>query len=240
MKPQFIRTARLIGEEAVNALETKNVCIFGIGGVGSFAAEALCRAGIGALTLIDGDTVAESNLNRQLIALHSTIGHPKVDVMKARMADINPDARVTALHMFYDESTAASLKLSQFDYVVDAIDSVPSKLLLIRRCHEIGVPIISCMGTGNKLDPSKLVITDISKTNVCPLARVVRRELRRGGIAHHTVLYSTEPPMKPLFEDENCRSSPASIAFVPSVAGLMIAGYVVRALAAPYMPKAEE
>ena len=156
------------------------------------------------------------------------------------MADINPDARVTALHMFYDESTASSLELSQFDYVVDAIDSVPSKLLLIRRCHEIGVPIISCMGTGNKLDPSKLVITDISKTNICPLARVVRRELRRGGIAHHTVLYSTEPPMKPLFEDENCRSSPASIAFVPSVAGLMIAGYVVRALAAPYMPKDEE
>ena len=115
MKPQFVRTARLIGEEAVNALETKNVCIFGIGGVGSFAAEALCRAGVGALTLIDGDTVAESNLNRQLIALHSTIGHPKVDVMKARMADINPDARVTALHMFYDESTASSLELSQFD-----------------------------------------------------------------------------------------------------------------------------
>ena len=219
MKPQFVRTARLIGENAVNALETKNVCVFGIGGVGSFAAEALCRAGIGALTLIDGDAVAESNLNRQLIALHSTIGQPKVNVMKARMADINPDARVTALHMFYDESTAASLDLSQFDYVVDAIDSVPSKLLLIRRCHEIGVPIISCMGTGN----------------VCPLARVVRRELRKCGIAHHTVLYSTEPPMKPLFEDENGRSSPASIAFVPSVAGLMIAGYVVRALIKPYM-----
>ena len=235
MKPQFIRTARLIGEEAVNALETKNVCIFGIGGVGSFTAEALCRAGIGALTLIDGDTVAESNLNRQLIALHSTIGRPKVDVMKARMADINPDARVTALHMFYDESTADQLDLAQFDFVVDAIDSVPSKLLLIRRCHEIGVPIISCMGTGNKLDPSKLVITDISKTNVCPLARVVRRELRKCCIAHHTVLYSTEPPMKPLFEDENGRSSPASIAFVPSVAGLMIAGYVVRALIKPYM-----
>ena len=240
MKPQFIRTARLIGEEAVNALETKNVCIFGIGGVGSFAAEALCRAGMGALTLIDGDTVAESNLNRQLIALHSTIGHPKVDVMKARMADINPDARVTALHMFYDESTASSLELSQFDYVVDAIDSVPSKIALIKRCHALNVPLISCMGTGNKLDPSKLVITDISKTNICPLARVVRRELRRGGIAHHTVLYSPEPPMKPLFEDENGRSSPASIAFVPSVAGLMIAGYVVRALAAPYMPKDEE
>ncbi|MDD6873891.1 MAG: tRNA threonylcarbamoyladenosine dehydratase [Clostridiales bacterium] len=240
MKPQFVRTARLIGEEAVNALETKNVCIFGIGGVGSFAAEALCRAGVGALTLIDGDTVAESNLNRQLIALHSTIGQPKVDVMKARMADINPDARVTALHMFYDESTASSLELSQFDYVVDAIDSVPSKIALIKRCHALNVPLISCMGTGNKLDPSKLVITDISKTNICPLARVVRRELRRGGIAHHTVLYSPEPPMKPLFEDENGRSSPASIAFVPSVAGLMIAGYVVRALAAPYMPKAEE
>ena len=170
---------------------------------------------MGALTLIDGDTVAESNLNRQLMALHSTIGQPKVDVMKARMADINPDARVTALHMFYDESTAASLELSQFDYVVDAIDSVPSKIALIKRCHALNVPLISCMGTGNKLDPSKLVITDISKTNICPLARVVRRELRRGGIAHHTVLYSTEPPMKPLFEDENGRSSPRPLRSCP-------------------------
>ena len=230
----------ILGDAAMDKLRRSHVAVFGLGGVGSYAAEALCRAGIGELTLIDGDTVAESNLNRQLIALHSTIGHPKVDVMKARMADINPDARVTALHMFYDESTASSLELSRFDYVVDAIDSVPSKIALIKRCHALNVPLISCMGTGNKLDPSKLVITDISKTNVCPLARVVRRELRRGGIAHHTVLYSTEPPMKPLFEDENCRSSPASIAFVPSVAGLMIAGYVVRALAAPYMPKDEE
>ena len=240
MKSQFIRTARLIGEEAVNALETKNVCIFGIGGVGSFAAEALCRAGVGALTLIDGDTVAESNLNRQLIALHSTIGQAKVDVMKARMADINPDARVTALHMFYDENTADRIDLTQFDYVVDAIDSVPSKLMLIRRCHALNVPLISCMGTGNKLDPSKLVITDIAKTSVCPLARVVRRELRKSGILHHTVLYSTEIPRKPLFEDESGRSSPASIAFVPSAAGLMIAGHVVRALIAPYMPSDEE
>ena len=212
MNSQFIRTARLIGEEAVKALETKNVCIFGIGGVGSFAAEALCRAGVGALTLIDGDTVAESNLNRQLIALHSTIGQPKVDVMKARMADINPDARVTALHMFYDENTADRIDLTQFDYVVDAIDSVPSKL----------------------------VITDIAKTSVCPLARVVRRELRKSGILHHTVLYSTELPRKPLFEDESGHSSPASIAFVPSAAGLMIAGHVVRVLIAPYMPSDEE
>lgn len=240
MKPQFVRTARLIGEEAVNALETKNVCIFGIGGVGSFAAEALCRAGVGALTLIDGDTVAESNLNRQLIALHSTIGQPKVDVMKARMADINPDARVTALHMFYDESTAASLELSQFDYVVDAIDSVPSKLLLIRRCHEIGVPIISCMGTGNKLDASMFEVADITKTSMCPLARVMRRELSKRGIRHLKVVYSKEEALTPTgWEAEAAalgkRQIPGSSAFVPGTAGLILAGEVVRdiAMAAP-------
>lgn len=233
MKPQFIRTARLIGEEAVAALCKKHVCIFGIGGVGSFAAEALCRAGIGTLTLVDGDTVAESNINRQLIALHSTIGRPKVDVMKERMADINPDARVINLHLFYDEQTASQIDLTAFDYVIDAIDSVPSKLLLIRSCHALNVPIISCLGTGNKLDPSLLEIADISKTSVCPLARVVRRELKKSGIAHHTVLFSTEVPKKPLFDDENGRSSPASIAFVPSAAGLMLAGHVVRTLIDP-------
>lgn len=236
MKPQFIRTARLIGEESVSALSQKNVCIFGIGGVGSFAAEALCRAGVGALTLIDGDVVAESNINRQLIALHSTVGAPKVDVMKARMLDINPDARVTALPLFYDESTCNQVDLSAFDYVVDAIDSVPSKLLLIQRCHELNVPIISCLGTGNKLDPSQFEITDIAKTSVCPLARILRRELKKSGIARHTVLYSRETPRKPLFEDENGRSSPASIAFVPPVAGLMLAGHVVRALIEPHLP----
>lgn len=233
MKPQFIRTARLIGEEAVASLCKKHVCIFGIGGVGSFAAEALCRAGIGTLTLVDGDTVAESNINRQLIALHSTIGRPKVDVMKERMADINPDAHVINLHLFYDEQTASQIDLTAFDYVIDAIDSVPSKLLLIRSCHALNVPIISCLGTGNKLDPSLLEIADISKTSVCPLARVVRRELKKSGIAHHTVLFSTEVPKKPLFDDENGRSSPASIAFVPSAAGLMLASHVVRTLIDP-------
>lgn len=240
MKPQFIRTARLIGEEAVTLLSEKHVCIFGIGGVGSFAAEALCRAGIGALTLIDGDTVAESNINRQLIALHSTIGRPKVEVMKERMADINPDARVTAFHLFYDEHTAPQIDLTAFDYVIDAIDSVSSKLLLIRSCHALNVPIISCLGTGNKLDPSRLEIADISKTSVCPLARVVRRELKKSGITHHTVLFSTEMPKKPLFDDENGHASPASIAFVPPVAGFMLCGHVVRTFIEPVVPLTDQ
>lgn len=234
MKQQHIRTARLIGEEAVDALEKKSVCVFGIGGVGSFTAEALCRAGIGALTLVDSDTVSESNINRQLIALHSTVGLPKVEVMKARMADINPDARVTALQIFYDEDTQSRIDLSSFDYVVDAIDSVKPKLMLIERCHALNVPIISSMGTGNKLDPSRFEIADISKTSVCPLARVMRRELKNRGITRHTVLFSTEIPLSPRFEDENGRSSPASISFVPSAAGLMIAGHVVRELIKPY------
>ncbi len=229
MNGQHIRTARLIGEAALERLERSNVCVVGVGGVGSFAAEAICRAGVGRITLIDGDTVAESNLNRQLIALRSTPGRPKAEVVKARMEDINPQAQVTALNFFYGEDTGPDL--APFDYVIDAIDSVDAKVLLVQRCQAAGVPVISCMGTGNKLDPSRFEIADINQTSVCPLARVMRRRLREKGISHLTVLYSREEPVAPDAPDENGRRAPASISFVPSVAGLMIAGHVIRALA---------
>ena len=225
MKEQFSRTIQLIGEEAVCRLASSSVILFGVGGVGSFAAEALCRAGIGRITLVDGDTVAESNLNRQLVALHSTLGQSKAEVMKARMLDINPDADVRALHLFYDAATAGQIDLSEYDYVVDAIDSVSSKLLLIEKCHALNIPSISCMGAGNKLDPTRFEVADIAKTSVCPLARVMRRELKNRGIQHHKVVYSQEPPVNPSGE-----RTPASISFVPSAAGLVLAGAVIRDL----------
>lgn len=225
MKEQFSRTVRLIGEESVRKLFSSRVILFGVGGVGSFTAEALCRAGVGHITLVDGDTVAESNLNRQLVALTSTIGQSKAEVMKARMLDINPDIDARALTLFYDASTANQIDLSQFDYMVDAIDSVTSKLLLIDRCHALNVPSISCMGAGNKLDPTQFEVADISKTSVCPLARVMRRELKNRGILHHKVVYSKEPPFNPSGE-----RTPASISFVPSAAGLVLAGEVIRDL----------
>lgn len=228
-KEQLSRTVQLIGEEAVDRLVRSRVIIFGIGGVGSFAAEALCRAGIGHIALVDGDVVARSNLNRQLIALTSTIGQPKAEVMRARMLDINPEATVQAFNLFYDASTADQIDLSQYDYVVDAIDSVASKLLLIERCHEKGVRCISCMGTGNKLSPTRFEVSDISKTSVCPLARVMRRELKNRGILHHKVIYSQEQPINPRGE-----RTPASISFVPSSAGLILAGEAIMELAGEF------
>lgn len=225
MNQQHSRTVQLIGQEALNRLAQSRVILFGVGGVGSFTAEALCRAGIGSITLVDGDTVAESNLNRQLVALHSTIGLSKAEVMKARMLDINPGMDVRALTLFYDSDTADRIDLSQYDYVVDAIDSVTSKLLLIEKCHALNVPCISCMGAGNKLDPTQFEIADLSKTSVCPLARVMRRELKNRSILHHKVVYSKEPPVNTSGE-----RTPASISFVPSAAGLILAGAVIRDL----------
>ncbi len=225
MKEQHSRTIQLIGEDAVNRLAASRVILFGVGGVGSFTAEALCRAGVGHITLVDGDTVAESNLNRQLVALHSTVGRSKAEVMKERMLDINPEADIQALTLFYDADTAGQIDLSACDYVVDAIDSVTSKLLLIDSCHRLNVPSISCMGAGNKLDPTQFEVADISKTSVCPLARVMRRELKNRGIQHHKVVYSKEPPVNP-----SGARTPASISFVPSAAGLVLAGEVIRDL----------
>lgn len=231
MDEQFIRTARLIGEEAVEKLAKARVLLFGVGGVGSFAAEALARAGVGEITLVDGDTVAPSNLNRQLVALRSTIGRSKAEVMAERIRDINPACRVTPLNLFYGKDNPDAFDFSACDYVIDAIDSVTSKLLLAEKCQLAGTPLISSMGTGNKLDPTKFVVTDISKTHTCPLARVMRRELHRRGIDHLKVLYSLEPARIPDADETGSRRTPASISFVPPVAGMILAGEVICDLA---------
>lgn len=233
MNEQFCREVMLIGEDGLARLKNAHVAVFGVGGVGSFTAEALARAGVGALTLVDNDTVALSNLNRQLVALHSTIGQYKTDVMAARIRDINPDCRVTTIRAFYEECCKEQFFTDDLSYIADAIDSVASKLSLIAEAQARGIPIISSMGTGNRLDPSKFVITDISKTSGCPLARVMRRELRARGIVHHTVLSSTELPRKPLPLEQpqaSRRSVPGSVSWVPSCAGMMIAGHILRAL----------
>lgn len=232
---QYARTQVLLGREGMERLAASRVAVFGIGGVGSFAAEALARCGIGALDLFDSDTVSRTNLNRQLIALHSTIGQPKVEVMAQRIRDIDPNIQVTPHAVFYTAENADQFPLEPYDYIVDAIDTVSSKLLLVERAQAAGVPILCSMGTGNKLDPSRFVITDITRTSVCPLARVMRRELKKRGIAHCKVLYSTEEPRPPMDESgeeipQGKRAIPASISFVPSCAGLMIAGEVVRDL----------
>lgn len=192
---QFSRTALIIGEDKLNNLTNKKVAIFGIGGVGSYTVEALARAGISNLTLIDNDTVSESNINRQLIAMHSTIGKPKVEIAKNRILDINPNAIVKTHNVFATAENIDEILNSKFNYVVDAIDSVPSKIALITKCKELNIPIISCMGTGNKLDATKFKITDISKTTTCPLARKIRKELVAKKIKNVKVLYSTEEPI---------------------------------------------
>lgn len=225
MKKQFSRTALILGEDGVVKLNAAKVAVFGIGGVGSFVCEALARAGIGNLTLIDGDVVAESNINRQLIALHSTVGKPKAEVMKERISDINPDAKVTAVSEFYSKENADIINLSDFDYVVDAIDMVTSKLLLIKSCYDLGVPIISSMGAGNKLDGSRFEVADIYSTSVCPLAKVMRRECKALGIKKLKVVYSKEEAIK------TGHTTVGSVSFVPSAAGLIIAGEVIKDIA---------
>ncbi len=226
------RTALLLGESGVNALKDASVAVFGIGGVGGFACEALARAGVGRLLLVDDDTVSESNLNRQLIALRSTIGRPKVEVMAERIRDIDPGIAVETRQTFFDETNADSFDFSAYSYVIDAIDTVSAKVELICRAKAAGTPILSCMGAGNKLDPTRFVVTDLSKTDTCPLARVLRQRLRKRGIQHLQVVYSTEPPLTPLeiIEDGGRRQLPGSVSFVPSAAGLVAAGAVVRAI----------
>ena len=235
MEEAFLREEMLLGARAMERLRRAHVIVFGIGGVGSYAAEGLARAGIGRLTLVDNDTVGMTNLNRQLCALHSTLGQYKSDVMAARVRDINPDCRVTSLPELFSEETKERFFTEAYDYIVDAIDLVSCKLSLIQTAKERCIPIISAMGTGNKLDPTRFCITDISKTSCCHLARIMRRELRSRGILHHTVLYSEELPMTP--EELEApppgrRSIPGSVSWVPSCAGLMLAGYVVQALIA--------
>lgn len=244
MTDQFIRTRLLIGDEPLERLNHAKVAVFGVGGVGGYAAEALARSGIGTLHLYDDDTVSESNLNRQIIALHSTIGQPKAEVMARRVLDINPDCQVEAIQMFYLPSNADTVNLSQYDYVVDCIDTVTAKLELATRCFTSQVKIISAMGTGNKFDPSALVVTDLSKTQGCPLARTMRKELRKRGIHHLKVVYSTELPTAPLHPAEQeasktsdtrpgstaRRDTPGSTPFVPAAAGLLLAATVAREL----------
>lgn len=232
MDNRFSRLEILIGNSNFNKLVSSHIAIFGVGGVGGYVAEALVRSGIGEITVVDYDTVSLTNLNRQIIALEETIGKKKVDVIRDRIQAINPNCKVHAYDMMYLKETADTIDLSVYDYVVDAVDNISAKLELIERCHMLNVPIISCMGTGNKLDPSLLEITDIYKTTVCPLAKVMRRELKKRNIKKQKVLYSKEYPIKPLKSDEetNKREVIGSTSFVPSSAGLLIASYVVREL----------
>ncbi|MCM1132955.1 MAG: tRNA threonylcarbamoyladenosine dehydratase [Ruminococcus flavefaciens] len=231
MSEIFSRTELMFGNEAMNKLAVSRVAIFGTGGVGGFVAEALARSGVGAIDLIDNDVVSESNINRQIIALHSTIGQYKVDVMKSRIADINPDCRVTAHRLFFMPDTSDKLDFSQYDYVVDAIDTVTGKIEIIVQAKALGIPVISSMGAGNKLDPTKFEVADIYKTSVCPLARVMRREMKNRGIKSLKVVYSTEQAVRPVSAETPVgKPVPASTAFVPSVAGLIIAGEVVKDL----------
>ena len=228
MLNEFSRSELLLGADAMKKLIDAHVAVFGIGGVGSYIAEALARTGVGKLTLIDNDEVAVTNLNRQLIALHSTLGMKKVEAAKARILDINPNIQVTALDCFY---TGDEVDLSGFDYIADAIDSVTSKLNLIENAYKLGVPLISSMGTGNKLDPTKLVVTDIYKTEMCPLAKVMRYELKKRQVKKLKVVYSTEPPCEHKAESEEMtqkRKTIGSVAFVPSVAGIIIAGEIIK------------
>ena len=248
MLTQFSRTELLLGKEAMNRLEDARVAVFGIGGVGGYVCEALARSGVGKLDLIDNDKVCMSNLNRQIIATRKTVGQYKTEVMKDRILDINPEAEVNIHNCFFLPDNADEFPFEEYDYVVDAVDTVTAKIALVMKCKELDIPIISSMGAGNKLDASAFRVTDIYKTKVCPLAKVMRRELKKRGVKKLKVVYSEEKPVRPL-EDmsiscrQHCvcppgtarkcterRDIPGSIAFVPSVAGLILAGEVVKDL----------
>ena len=233
---EFIRTELLLGAQAIEKLKNSRVAVFGVGGVGGYAVEALARSGVGALDLIDDDTVSESNINRQIIALHSTVGRPKVEVAAQRVRDINPSCTVRTYKTFYMPETAGEFDFTQYDYVIDAIDTVSGKIALVMQAQEAGVPIISSMGAGNKLDPTAYRVADLYKTTVCPLARVMRRELKKRGVDKLKVVYSEEEALTPLPDPlteeggRHKRQTPGSVAFVPSVAGLILAGEVVKDL----------
>jgi len=230
----FARTEALLGAVNMKKLENARVAVFGIGGVGGYATEALARCGIGTIDLIDNDVVSETNLNRQIVALTSTMGQYKVDVMQTRILDINPSAKVQAHRRYYGPETEQEFDFRSYDYIVDAIDSVSSKILLISNAKLADTPIISCMGAGNKLDPTKFEVADISKTSVCPLAKVIRKELRQRGIEHLKVVYSKESPLQPNHADLDLsrtgRGLPGSISFSPSAAGLILASEVIKDL----------
>lgn len=228
---ELSRTEMLLGKEAVEVLKSKRVIVFGVGGVGGYTCEALARTGVGQIDLVDNDTVSLSNINRQIIALHSTVGKSKVEVMKERIFDINPNIKVEAKNMFFTPETSGEIDFSQYDYVVDAIDTVSGKIELVMLCNKAGVPIISSMGAGNKLDPCAFKVSDIYKTSVCPLARVMRTELKKRGIKKLKVVYSEEKPISREMQTPTVgKRPPASIAFIPSVVGLIVASEVIKDL----------
>lgn len=229
---QFQRTQILLGEDKMNKLYNSKVAVFGVGGVGGYVVEALARSGVGSFVIIDKDTVSLSNINRQIIATHDTIDKYKVDVMKERILSINPEANVDARRCFFLPENANEFDFSEYDYVVDAVDTVTAKLEIITRAKQSNVPVISSMGAGNKLDPTKFQVADIYKTTMCPLAKVMRNECKKRKIKKLKVVYSTEQPIKPIEEvkEEGRRSTPGSVAFVPSVVGLIIASEVIKDL----------
>lgn len=236
MHVQFLRTQMLLGTEGVERLQKARVAVFGIGGVGGYTVEALARSGIGQIDLIDSDVVSITNINRQILATHSTVGLPKVEAAKQRILDINPDCVVRTHPVFYTPETADKFDFTQYDYIVDAIDTVTGKLALVERANASGTPIICCMGTGNKLDASAFEVSDISKTTMCPLARVMRKELGKRGIRHLKVVYSKEEALTPTGWEEEAaalgkRQIPGSVAFVPGTAGLILAGEVIKDIA---------
>ena len=235
MLEQFLRTEMLLGSEALTRLQSARVAVFGLGGVGGYVVEALARSGVGSLDLIDSDRVSVSNLNRQILATHSTVGMLKVDAARNRVLDINPECQVKTWPVFYTPDTADTFDFTQYDYIVDAIDTVTGKLALVERAKAAGTPIICCMGTGNKLDASAFQVADISKTTMCPLARVMRKELSKRGIRHLKVVYSQEETLTPTGWEEEAaalgkRQITGSVAFVPGAAGLLLAGEVIRDL----------
>ena len=255
MEDFYSRTALILGDDAIAGLKASRVAVFGVGGVGGYAVEALARSGVGAIDLIDSDLVTLSNINRQIIATRSTVGRAKVEVARERILDINPECKVTAHQLFFSPENSDSFDFSEYDYIIDAIDSLKSKIELIVKAKEMNIPIISSMGAGNKVDPSAFEVADIYQTSICPLAKVMRRECRKRGIESLKVVYSKEPPMRPL-EDmsiscrQHCicppgtvrkcterRDIPGSTAFVPSVVGLIIAGEVINDLCEGYREK---
>ena len=236
MNVQFSRTEILLGSDAMERLYGSSVAVFGVGGVGGYTVEALARSGIGHLALIDPDDVGLSNINRQILATHSSLGQLKVEAAKQRVLDINPNAKVDTYPIFYTPETADQIDLKQFDYIVDAIDTVTGKLCLVQRAVEAGVPMISCMGAGNKLDGTAFRVVDISKTTVCPLARIMRKELKKRGINHLKVVFTTEEALKPVGAEEEAaalgkRQIPGSTSYIPGIAGLLLAGEVIKDLA---------
>ena len=229
VKEEFSRTAYVFGDGSIEKLNKAKVAVFGVGGVGGYICEALARAGVGEIDIFDRDSVSLSNINRQIIALHSTVGRAKVDVMKERMQDINPNCKVNAYNVFYLPENADDFDLSRYDYIADAVDTVSAKLEIAERAYKKGIPVISAMGAGNKTDPTMFEVADIANTSVCPLARVMRRELKARGVKKYKVVYSKEEPKKNnAFDSESGKAIPGSLPYVPSAMGLIMAGEIIK------------